>query len=160
MKVETLKSVQQLPISMEEAWAFFATPKNLEKITPPDMTFKILSDLGDGEMYPGMFIKYYVSPFLGIKLFWTTEITHVETQRFFVDEQRVGPFKIWHHQHHFKPIEGGVEMTDIVDYAVPFGIVGSIAKALFVNKQVKNIFTFRHQTLENLFGKIGESKAA
>ena len=158
MKVTTLKSVQNLPITLDEAWEFFATPKNLQKITPADMKFEILSDLGDGKVYPGQFIKYYVTPFLGIKLFWVTEITQVVEKKYFVDDQRVGPYGIWHHQHHFREIEGGVEMTDIVDYSVPFGPLGAIAKALFVKREVEKIFSFRYKALEEYFGKIGAPK--
>ena len=105
----TLERTQRLPISVEEAWKFFQSPENLAAITPDYMGFNILSETPD-EMYPGLFIHYKVSPLLGIKMHWTTEITHVEAPTYFVDDQRVGPYSIWHHEHHFKAIEGGVEM--------------------------------------------------
>jgi len=114
-----LKKVQKLPINLQTAWDFFSSPKNLVTITPDELGFTILSELPE-KMYPGLFIKYKVTPLLGIPLTWVTEITHVEELQFFVDEQRVGPYSIWHHQHFFKEIPGGVEMTDIVDYKLPF----------------------------------------
>lgn len=150
MKTYQLKSVQFLPISLEEAWAFFSDPRNLNKITPSEMNFQILDDL-PARVYPGMIIRYKVSPMLGIKMNWVTEITQVEDKAFFIDDQRVGPYKLWHHQHIFREVEGGVEMTDIVTYAIPFGILGQIAGKLFVHDKVKGIFTYRESVLDNLF---------
>ena len=103
-------------------------------------------------MYAGQIIEYKVSPFPGIPLYWMTEITHVEDKKYFVDEQRYGPYSLWHHQHHFKEINGGVEMTDIVHYKIPFWILGDIANSLFVNKQLKTIFDYRFKKVEELFG--------
>lgn len=154
MRIHTLKTVQRLPISMAQAWDFFSTPLNLEAITPKHLKFQILSDLKGVKMYPGQLIKYYVTPFLGIRMYWVTEITHVEQGKFFVDEQRVGPYGMWHHQHHFKEVDGGVEMTDIVDYGVPFGPLGALAHSLFVKKQVAGIFEYRAQVLEKKFGSL------
>ncbi|MDP4877570.1 MAG: SRPBCC family protein, partial [Schleiferiaceae bacterium] len=111
----TLERTQRLPISIEEAWKFFQSPENLAVISPDSLGFNILSETPD-EMYPGLFIHYKVSPLFGIKMHWTTEITHVEAPTYFVDDQRVGPYSIWHHEHHFKAIEGGVEMLDRVNY--------------------------------------------
>ncbi len=153
MAVYTLERVQRLPISLEEAWAFFSSPLNLREITPPYMRFEVLSDpKWVGKMYPGQIITYTVRPLLGIPLFWMTEITHVREGEFFVDEQRVGPYALWHHQHHFKPIEGGVEMTDLVHYRLPLGILGDLAQALFVRRQLEEIFDYRYRVLEQRFG--------
>jgi ligand-binding SRPBCC domain-containing protein len=144
---------QQLPISLEEAWEFFSSPRNLEEITPTDMRF-IITNMPEGRMYPGMIIMYKVSPLFGIKLKWMTEITHVEEGSFFIDNQKAGPFKIWHHQHHFRKTEGGVEMTDIVTYAAPFGILGRLAEKLTVHKRVRQIFDYRKDILEERFGRM------
>jgi len=125
MKSYHINFKQNLPISLAEAWDFFSSPLNLSKITPQDMTFKVTSDLNENtKMYPGMIITYKVSPLFGINLNWMTEITQVMPEKYFIDEQRFGPFKFWHHQHHFKSIPGGVEMTDILTYGLPFGIIG------------------------------------
>ncbi len=155
MAVYTLERVQRLPISLEEAWAFFSSPLNLREITPPYMRFEVLSDAKwVGKMYPGQIITYTVRPLWGIPLFWMTEITHVREGEFFVDEQRVGPYALWHHQHHFKPIEGGVEMTDLVHYRLPLGILGDLAQRLFVRRQLEEIFDYRYRVLEQRFGSM------
>lgn len=144
---------QKLPVTLEEAWKFFSSPANLEEITPPDMNFVITTRPSD-VMYPGMIITYKVTPLFGIKLNWMTEITHVKEKVYFIDNQKAGPFKIWHHQHHFKPVEGGIEMVDIITYAAPFGILGRWAEALMVDKRVKHIFEYRKKILEERFGKL------
>jgi ligand-binding SRPBCC domain-containing protein len=144
---------QRLPISLEEAWEFFSSPKNLEKITPGDMKFVITNDPPE-KMHAGMVITYKVTPLLNIPLSWMTEITQVKEPFFFIDDQRSGPFKVWHHQHHFREIEGGVEMTDIVTYAAPFGILGRFAEKLVVDRKVRGIFDFRFKLLEEKFGKL------
>ncbi len=149
-----IQSKINIPISIEEAWNFFSQPKNLSKITPKEMGFNITSKNLAEEMYPGMIITYKVSPLLGIKLDWMTEITQVNKHKYFVDEQRVGPYKIWHHQHHFKSINGGVEVTDIIDYVVPLGILGKIAHPIIVKPQLKKIFQFREEKIVELFGKL------
>lgn len=155
MAVHTLKRVQYLPVSLEKAWDFFSSPRNLKEITPSHLGFQIKSDTEFlQEMYPGQVITYTVKPLLGIPLFWMTEITHAETGKFFVDEQRVGPYAIWHHQHHFKPVPGGVEMTDLVHYKVPLGLLGRLANFLFVRRQLNEIFDYRFRKLEELFGKL------
>jgi len=144
---------QNLPISLDEAWDFFSSPGNLEKITPGDMKFIIKNDLPK-KMYAGMIITYKVTPLFNIPLDWTTEITHVNEPHFFIDDQKSGPFKTWHHQHHFREIDGGVEMTDIVTYSAPFGILGRLAEKLIVDKKVKGIFDFRYKLLEEKFGSL------
>lgn len=150
-KVYSLKTVQLLKTTIEEAWDFFSSPKNLKKITPEHLGFEIISQHHGEKMYAGQVIEYTVRPVLGIPLYWMTEITHVEDKKYFVDEQRFGPYVMWHHQHHFKEVAGGVEMTDIVHYKVPFWILGDIANTLFVNQQLKTIFDHRYQVVEELF---------
>ena len=158
MKTYHLKKEQAIPISLEEAWDFFSSPLNLSKITPEGMQFVVTSDHNPAtKMYAGMIITYIISPFLGIKMNWMTEITHVKEGEYFVDEQRFGPYALWHHQHHFKAIEGGVLMTDILDYAIPYGPIGRLANAIFVGKQVIEIFDYRVGAIERLFGKWGGS---
>ena len=155
MSVHTLKRVQRLPIPLEQAWDFFSSPGNLKEITPAYMGFEVTSDPDFLEkMYAGQVITYFVKPVLGIPLFWMTEITHVQHHQFFVDEQRVGPYSLWHHQHHFKAIPGGVEMTDLVHYRAPLGFLGDIANALFIKQQLKGIFDYRWNMLEERFGKL------
>ena len=153
MSVHVFTSVQRLPVSLDEAWSFFSHPRNLAVMTPPYLNLKFTNELyGDG-MYPGQVITYRVKPLFGIPLFWLTEITHVVEGRFFVDEQRFGPYALWHHQHHFREIDGGVEMTDIVHYKLPLGPLGRLANALFVRRQLDGIFRFRYQKVEEVFGK-------
>lgn len=145
-----LKRTQFIPADIDVCWDFFSNPNNLQKITPEYMRFQVLTEVPN-LMYPGLMIAYKVRPVLGIPLNWLTEITHVEHHRFFVDEQRVGPYAIWHHEHHFKKVAGGVEMTDIVTYKLPLGILGKLAHALFVGKQLDGIFEHRFKVVEELF---------
>ncbi len=151
-KVYSLKTVQTIPIPLEAAWDFFSKPDNLKEITPAKMGFNIISKHHGGKMYAGQIIEYKVSPVLGIPLYWMTEITHVQDKQFFVDEQRFGPYTMWHHQHHFKAVPGGVEMTDIVHYKLPFWFLGDIANSLFVKKQLNGIFDYRFKKVKELFG--------
>jgi ligand-binding SRPBCC domain-containing protein len=150
MSVYQLRRKQFLPISITEAWSFFSSPKNLQAITPDYMGFVIKSG-ADSEMYAGQLITYTVSPVLGIPMGWVTEITHVDAPNYFVDNQRFGPYAMWHHKHFFKTVENGVEMEDIVDYKLPFGFLGSIAHALFVKNKLKQIFDYREKKLTELF---------
>ncbi|MBM3433072.1 MAG: SRPBCC family protein [Bacteroidetes bacterium] len=151
MRARSLKRVQVLPISIEKAWDFFSDPANLATITPPGMGFHILSDHRPTRMYAGQLIEYRVSPLLGIPMYWMTEITHVVEGKYFIDEQRFGPYTLWHHQHHFQEVAGGVEMTDIVHYKVPFGLLGALADRLFVRQKLKQIFDYRYQAVAQLF---------
>jgi ligand-binding SRPBCC domain-containing protein len=152
MKVYTLHKKQNLPISVNEAWEFLSSPKNLKIITPDYMGFHILSG-ADKPMFPGQIIQYIVTPVLGIKTKWVTEITHVKDRTYFVDEQRFGPYDLWHHKHFIKEIEGGVEMEDIVDYKLPMGILGQMIHPLVVKPKLEEIFNYRTKKLEELFGK-------
>ncbi len=151
MKVYTLKRKQFLPIPLEEAWDFFSSPRNLKEITPQHMKFDIKYISGGDRMYAGQIIRYIVNVLPGIPVKWTTEITHVNEPLYFVDEQRFGPYALWHHQHHFRAVDGGVEMVDEVNYAIPFGFLGRFANWLFVGRQVNAIFDFRFEILKNLF---------
>ena len=151
MKIYTLKTIQKLPISLEEAWEFFSSPHNLKTITPDYMGFDIISG-GEGKMYSGQIIQYIVTPVAGIKMKWVTEITHVKEKEFFVDEQRFGPYALWHHKHFFRKMPGGVEMEDVVDYKLPFGFLGRVVHPWIVGPKLKEIFDHRKEKLEEIFG--------
>lgn len=153
-KVYSIKTVQRFPVSLPEIWSFFSNPANLQAITPTGMGFNVISKHHGEKMYPGQIIEYKVSPLLGIPIYWMTEITHVKDQQYFIDEQRFGPYSLWHHQHHFKDVEGGVEMTDIVHYKIPYWFIGDIANSILVKKQLRKIFDFRFKKAEELFGKL------
>jgi ligand-binding SRPBCC domain-containing protein len=146
----SFKQEQFLPINLGQAWDFFATPKNLNEVTPEDMVFEITSELPD-KMYEGLIISYRIRPMMNIPLNWVTEITHVREKEYFVDEQRKGPYHIWHHEHHFKSVEGGVLMTDLLYYDIGKSIFGWIAGKLFVHKKVRDIFAYRYKVLETYF---------
>ena len=153
MPVYTLHQTLTIPSTIEKVWDFISSPDNLKKITPDYMGFDITTKNLPKKIYPGMIVSYKVSPFLGIKITWVTEITQVRELKYFVDEQRVGPYKMWHHQHFIEPVEGGVLMTDIVDYQPPFGILGAIANQLIIKSQLNEIFSFRTKQLEAYIGK-------
>lgn len=144
---------QKIPASVETVWQFIATPANLQKITPPYMGFKVTSNSGSTHMYAGMIISYIVKPLLGIPLTWVTEISQVQPLSHFVDEQRLGPYTFWHHQHKIEPIPGGVLMTDIVSYIPPLGPIGALANKLFIKKQLQQIFEYRTRAIEKQFGR-------
>ena len=152
MKLYTLRSKQNIPITLQEAWDFLSDSNNLKVITPPYMGFKTLSG-GDRPMFAGQIIQYLVTPVMGIPTKWVTEITHVEPLKYFVDEQRYGPYSLWHHKHFIKEIPGGVEMEDIVDYRLPMGILGQMAHPFLVEPKLNEIFKFREKKLIELFGE-------
>ena len=152
MPLYTLETTQKIPASIGEVWDFISSPKNLKKITPEYMGFEVTTENLPEKIYPGMIISYKVSPLLGIKMTWVTEISQVNELEFFIDEQRIGPYKLWHHQHHISAIEGGVLMRDIVNYVLPFGFMGRIANTLFIRNQLKEIFEFRRKKLEEIYG--------
>ena len=152
MKLYRLEVVQDLPIDLDTAWAFLSDPENLNAITPPDMGFEILSGV-DKAMFPGQVIQYKVQPLPGVKTTWVTEITHVKDKRYFVDEQRFGPYTFWHHKHFLEEIPEGVRMEDVVDYKLPLGPLGTLAHGLFVRKRLQAIFEYRRKALEQRFGR-------
>jgi ligand-binding SRPBCC domain-containing protein len=153
-----LRTLQQVPLSLDEAWAFFSDPRNLAVITPPDMGFVIHGDM-PAAMYTGMLIEYTVRPLFGVPVRWVTEITHVGERRYFVDEQRAGPYRLWHHEHHFKEVPGGVEVTDLVSYMLPFGPLGDLLNRLIVQRRLEHIFDYRRAVLVDRFGvATGESR--
>ncbi len=153
MAVHSIKTIQQIPADLTTVWSFFSDPQNLKAITPDKLRFNVISKHQGNRIYAGQIIEYTVSPLLGIPLYWMTEITHVQEAVYFVDEQRYGPYAMWHHQHHFKAIEGGVEMTDIVHYKNPFWIFGEAANGIFVRKQLQDIFSFRYKKTNEVFGE-------
>ena len=153
MKIYTLHARQYLPISAEKAWAFLSNPANLKVITPERMGFVIHSG-ADRPMYAGQVIQYTVSPFPGFTTKWVTEITHVEEGSYFVDEQRFGPYSLWHHKHFIKEVENGVEMEDLIHYKLPLGWLGRLAHPILVKKQLKTIFSYRESKLNELFGTL------
>jgi ligand-binding SRPBCC domain-containing protein len=148
--IKRLYREQILPISLQQAWDFFATPKNLNEVTPKELDFKILTELPE-RMYEGLIIQYRITPMVSIPVKWCTEITHIEDLKYFVDEQRQGPYKMWHHEHHFSQHKDGVLMKDILHYDIGLGIIGNLAGAMFVHKKVNEIFDFRYQALEKYF---------
>jgi len=150
--LHSLTQEQVLPISPAEAWEFFSTPRNLDAITPPDLGFRIVHCPSE-KMHEGQIIEYRVKVLPGLWIPWVTEIKSVDEGRSFIDEQRFGPYKFWHHRHTFEPAEGGVKMTDLVHYALPFGPLGHIVNALFVRRKMEWIFRFRRQELERRFGR-------
>ena len=149
--VYCLKRTQKLPVSLPVAWDFFSDPANLHRLTPDYLHLKFTNELFGDAMYPGQIITYHVKPVLGIPLFWMTEITHVQHHCYFIDEQRKGPYNLWHHQHHFGEMPGGVLMTDIVHYALPAAILGRLAHRLWVRRQLENIFDYRVQKVEEMW---------
>lgn len=146
-------SEQYLKASAGEAWSFLSDPRNLQLITPKHMKFDILGG-ADTAMYPGQIIRYKVSPFPGVRTSWVTEITHVREGEYFVDEQRFGPYKFWHHKHFIAPVEGGVLMRDVVDYMLPLGPLGTLAHGLLIGKQLRGIFRYREAALDRRFGSL------
>lgn len=151
MRRHRLQRTQQLPVSMEQAWRFFASPLNLPLITPAWLRLTPLGEVPD-RMFAGMIIHYRVTPLFGFALRWISEITHVDPPRCFVDEQRRGPYRFWHHHHHFRPAVGGIEMTDTVTYALKYGLVGTLIHALTIRKRLEEIFDFRQRCLQRYFG--------
>lgn len=152
MKVYKKVTVQHINATLDECWAFFSSPGNLQKITPKTMGFEI-TDFDNQSMYAGQIIQYKISPLLGLKLNWVTEITKVKDKAYFIDEQRFGPYSFWHHKHFFEETPNGVKMTDVVHYALPLGILGRIVNALIVKKQLKEIFDYRCVKVDQIFNE-------
>lgn len=151
MKLHTLVREQRLPIPREAAWEFFSTPSNLNELTPPDIGLDVIYQAGE-RLHEGQMIAYRIRVFPGARITWITEIKSVEEGKSFVDEQRFGPYKLWHHRHSFEEIPGGVLMRDLVHYGLGFGPLGDLAHGIFVRRKLESIFTFRRKTLENRFG--------
>lgn len=145
------KSMQWLPVSVEEAWKFFSSARNLATITPDDMKFRITSDLQQGEIYEGMLIEYSVRPLFGIPVFWRTKITEVNAPKVFKDSQLKGPFALWEHTHTFTAQGNGTLMQDTIKYRLPFGVLGRLVHRLVVKKRIDDIFSYRRKVLEKLF---------
>jgi ligand-binding SRPBCC domain-containing protein len=159
MRIYSLKRVQNIPTTLDKAWDFFSSPFNLAQITPQELKFEIISRYDSDRVYAGQLIEYKLSPLPLFRFYWMTEITHVVSGRYFVDEQRHGPYRMWHHQHHFREIEGGIEMTDIVHYQMPLGVMGVLAHGLFVGSQLERIFAFRREKIGEIFGAWDESSS-
>lgn len=153
MKIYTKSSTQRIPISLDEAWSFLSDPRNLKVITPDYMSFHIISG-ADRPMYAGQIIQYIVTPVLGIKAKWVSEITQMVDKKYFIDEQRFGPYAFWHHKHFITEIDGGVEMEDIIDYKMPLGILGQLVHPFLVQPKLDEIFEYRRKKLIELFGEI------
>lgn len=150
MTVHLLTRKQFIPISLQEAWPFFSTPRNLEAITPDFLNFSITSNVPD-EIYSGLIITYKIAAVARIPMTWVTEIKHVESLYRFVDEQRIGPFQFWFHEHSFQPVNGGIEMTDIVHYQMPWGWLGELVHSVFIRRRLNAIFDFRRAYIEGLW---------
>ena len=153
MKLSRLTSKQFLPITKQQAWEFFSSPENLELITPQWLNFKILSIAGDGKMFAGQIIRYRITVLPLIRMYWETEITEVVELGSFTDIQRKGPYSYWSHKHIFTEVDGGIEMTDELEYAVSLGLLGRLANFLFVGRRVKNIFDYRSHILDERFSR-------
>tara|TARA_B100000035_G_scaffold177076_1_gene150976 strand:- start:296 stop:760 length:465 start_codon:yes stop_codon:yes gene_type:complete len=153
MKIFKIHTKQKLPITIEEGWGFLSNPKNLSCITPNYMKFKI-TDCDFKPVYQGQIIQYTVRPLLNIPLKWVTEITHVVNENYFVDEQRFGPYSLWHHKHFLREIDGGIEMEDVIHYKIPLGFIGEFLNFLFIKNQLKEIFEYRKNKLIEIFGEI------
>ena len=152
MKIYNKSSKQNVPISLDEAWEFLSNPKNLKIITPDYMGFVIESG-ADRPLFAGQIIQYIVTPVLGIKTKWVSEITHVVDKKYFVDEQRYGPYSMWHHKHFLKEIDGGVEIEDVIDYKIPLGFIGQLVHPFLVKPKLEEIFEYRRMKLIELFGE-------
>lgn len=148
--VKILERSQTLAMSLDDAWGFFSDPRNLPEITPAELGFKIKTELPE-EMYPGLMVAYTVTPMLGIPMTWVTEITQVKHKEYFVDEQRIGPYKVWHHEHFFKQVGDKVEIRDLVHYIMPFGPIGELVDHFQVGPQLQQIFDFRQKVLSERF---------
>jgi len=147
-----LKRIQRLPVSLDVAWDFFSSPKNLTKITPAWLDFSIVSDVPE-RMRKGDVMTYRIRPLLGVPMTWVSEITRVDKPFLFIDEQRSGPYRFWRHQHHFKSIDSGVEMTDIVYYALKFGVLSDIIQSVLIKKRLEDIFNYRRSIVTEIFSQ-------
>lgn len=153
MRLHRIEATQFLAIPLDEAWQFFSDPSRLPEITPPWLNLKPTSKL-PSKMHPGLIVTYNVAPVPGVRVLWVTEITQVVDGALFVDEQRAGPYRFWHHQHHFRAAAGGTEMRDIIHYTLPFGLAGDLLGRRTVRQKVEGIFEYRREALERIFGPV------
>lgn len=160
MAIHEINDIQHIPASKEEIWDFISNPANLATITPPSMGFQIKNSDLPPKIYPGLMIRYRVKPLLGIPLTWLTEITQVKEGAYFVDEQRTGPYALWHHEHFIEATGDGVLMRDKVTYKLPLGFLGELAHVLFVRRKLRTIFLFRRDAVEKKFGSGGSRQHA
>jgi len=158
LKIHRIQQSQFLPLTLDEAWLFFATPKNLEAMTPPFLNFRILSDVPD-VVHSGLMIEYRIRAVFGIPMRWLTEIKHVEKRTRFVDEQRIGPFPFWYHEHRFEAVEGGIVMEDEVHYVMPWSILGGFIHWVFIRRRLLEIFRFRKCYLTERFADSARTKS-
>ena len=147
----SFKAEQKINCDINKVWDFISSPKNLSLITPSYMDFVILNPELLEKMYPGMMIHYRVRPMMNIPVKWVTEITHVEEPYYFVDEQRIGPYRMWHHEHRLVETKDGVLMLDTVHYVPPFGWIGDLAQALFIGDKLQSIFDYRRKKIDEIF---------
>ena len=153
MKLYTIKREQVIETSLEQAWDFLSMPANLGEISPEEMNFHVESISDDRRTYAGQVICYTIGLFPWLKFRWVTEITHVQEPRYFVDEQRFGPYKFWHHQHFIEAVNGGVKMTDIVNYGIPMGILGRFMNRVYIRRKLSQIFDHRAEAVRHYFAK-------
>lgn len=154
MSIFTIKREQFLPITIEESWDFFSDPNNLKLITPPSLGLKIKSEI-EKELYEGMIITYDVTPFRGFTTTWVTEITHINKPYYFIDEQRIGPYRLWHHQHFFSENDKGIIAKDLINYALPYGLLGNLLNSIYIRNNLDTIFNYRNEALNKIFNTKG-----
>lgn len=154
MAFHELSFVQNIPVSIDTAWSFFSSPKNLARITPPEMMFRITGGSLGEEIYPGMTICYTLYPFMMIPVMWETEITEVSKPYYFEDRQKSGPYEYWHHRHLFREIDEGVTMTDQLTYSLPMDIFGELVNTLIVSRRLEEVFAFRRKKISEILGAL------
>jgi ligand-binding SRPBCC domain-containing protein len=159
MAIHQINAETFVPATLDAVWDFISDPRNLQEITPKNMDFRILTPGLPEKIYPGLMIWYRLKLPGGVPAQWLTEITHVKDKSYFVDEQRKGPYALWHHEHFIREVEGGVEMKDLVTYRLPLGPLGELAGSLFVKKQLDGIFSFREEALRRIFPANGEKQS-
>lgn len=151
--IHQLVRTQAVPAALGAVWEYFSSPWNLNELTPPDMRFEIVRG-GDERMHAGQLILYRVEFVRGLRSRWLTEIRHVRAQAYFVDEQRLGPYRFWYHEHLFAPLPGGVRITDRVTYALPGGPLAWPVERYFVRPRLEQIFAYRAKRIRELFGEL------
>jgi len=152
MTEQRLLYTQKIPAGIDEVWDFFSNPENLVKITPEEMHMRILNKEDVGSLYPGMTISYKLYPFFDFPVRWSTEIQTVDRPHEFSDEQKSGPYEFWRHRHLFSELPDGVEMTDIIEYKIPFGFFGEMLDNLLIQSRLEYVFSYRRKKIEEIFG--------